>query len=209
MYDTLERIFRFTLWHKIVVFILAYKQRYPGNIVGACDLWQMFLWLYFYFEMSIYQLVDFSCWPASLVLDYFHLVFLCKYISKEAGLVYYLTAWKVPKYGVISGSYFPAFRLNTERYEVFSPNAEKYGPEITLYLNTFHALPAIVECIDLLIPFNIENLLYQVAFVAGAIENILTHLLPMHFFSNPWKHQKTVRLSDVFRVQRKGALGTN
>ena len=28
------------------------------------------------------------------------------------------TAWKVPKYGVISGPYFPAFGLNTERYEV-------------------------------------------------------------------------------------------
>ena len=28
------------------------------------------------------------------------------------------TAWKMPKYGVISGPYFPAFRLNTERYFV-------------------------------------------------------------------------------------------
>ena len=27
----------------------------------------------------------------------------------------------------------------------------------------------------------------------------LTHLFPMHPFSTPWKHQKTVRLSDVFR----------
>ena len=31
----------------------------------------------------------------------------------------------------------------------------------------------------------------------------------MHPFSSPWKHQKTVRFSDVFRGQRKGALGTN
>ena len=31
----------------------------------------------------------------------------------------------------------------------------------------------------------------------------------MHPFSTPWKHQKTVRFSDVFRGQRKGALGTN
>ena len=29
-----------------------------------------------------------------------------------------ITAWKVAKYGVISGPYFPAFGLNTERYEV-------------------------------------------------------------------------------------------
>ena len=34
------------------------------------------------------------------------------------------------KYGVISGAYFPAF----------SPNTGKYGPEITLYLGTFHAV---------------------------------------------------------------------
>ena len=34
------------------------------------------------------------------------------------------------KYGVISGSYFPVFGLNTA----------KYGPEITLYLDTFHAV---------------------------------------------------------------------
>ena len=34
---------------------------------------------------------------------------------------YKSTAWKVSKYGVISGSYFPVF-----------------GPEITRYLNTFH-----------------------------------------------------------------------
>ena len=27
----------------------------------------------------------------------------------------------------------------------------------------------------------------------------LTHYFPMHPFSNPWKHQKTVRFSDVFK----------
>ena len=40
------------------------------------------------------------------------------------------TAWKVSKYLVISGSYFP----------VFSPNTGKYGPEITPYLDSFHAV---------------------------------------------------------------------
>ena len=53
------------------------------------------------------------------------------------------------KYGVFSGPYFPAFGLNTERYavrrdteylSVFSPNAGKYGPEKTPYLDTFHAV---------------------------------------------------------------------
>ena len=42
-----------------------------------------------------------------------------------------ITAWKVPKYGVVSGLYFPIFGLNRERYGVFSPNTGKYGPEIT------------------------------------------------------------------------------
>ena len=36
------------------------------------------------------------------------------------------TSWKVSKYGVISGLYFPVFGLNTG----------KYGPEITPYLDT-------------------------------------------------------------------------
>ena len=40
------------------------------------------------------------------------------------------TAWRNSKYGVISGPYFPAFGLNTG----------KYGPKITKYLDTFHAV---------------------------------------------------------------------
>ena len=40
------------------------------------------------------------------------------------------TAWKVSKYGAISGLYFPVFRLDTG----------KYGPEITPDLDTFHAV---------------------------------------------------------------------
>ena len=41
------------------------------------------------------------------------------------------------KYGVISGPYFPEFALNME---IYCLNTGKYGPEITLYLNTFHAV---------------------------------------------------------------------
>ena len=37
---------------------------------------------------------------------------------------------KMSKYGVISGPHFPVFGLNTG----------KYGPEITPYLDTFHAV---------------------------------------------------------------------
>ena len=34
-------------------------------------------------------------------------------------------------------------------------------------------------------------------------------MFPKHPLSTPWKHQKTLRFSDVFRGYRKGALGTN
>ena len=51
---------------------------------------------------------------------------LTKYLKKSSCF----TAWKVSKYGVISGPYFP----------VFSPNTGKYGPEITPYLDTLHAV---------------------------------------------------------------------
>ena len=40
------------------------------------------------------------------------------------------TAWKVSKYGVFSGPYFPVFGLNTG----------KYGPEKTPYLDTFYTV---------------------------------------------------------------------
>ena len=54
------------------------------------------------------------------------------------------TAWKVSKYRVISGPYFPVFGLNTDIYGVnkkiygvFSPNTGKYGPEITQIVGQF------------------------------------------------------------------------
>ena len=74
------------------------------------------------------------------------------------------TAWKVSKYGVISGPYLPVFSPKTGKYrlhllelqficvlsflhiisntawKVSKPNTGKYGPEITPYLDTFHAM---------------------------------------------------------------------
>ena len=44
--------------------------------------------------------------------------------------VFFITVWKVSKYGVISGPYFPVFALNTG----------KHGPEINQYLDIFHVL---------------------------------------------------------------------
>ena len=60
------------------------------------------------------------------------------------------TEWKVSKYRVLSGPYFPAFGLNTERYGEIRSNTERYGEmrrdtgkcraEKTPYLDTFHAV---------------------------------------------------------------------
>ena len=70
------------------------------------------------------------------------------------------------KCGVFSGPYFPAFGLNAERYEVslvFSPNAGKYGPEKTPYLDTFHAVKG--KVIYLLFVYswlkNIKTIIYK------------------------------------------------
>ena len=48
-----------------------------------------------------------------------------------------------PNKEFFSGPYFPAFGLNTRdtKYlSVLSPNAGKYGPEKTTYLDTFHVV---------------------------------------------------------------------
>ena len=54
-------------------------------------------------------------------------------------IVWVLTALKVSKCGDFSGPYFPEFGLE------FSPNTGKYGPEITPYLDTFHAVTPVKE----------------------------------------------------------------
>ena len=53
------------------------------------------------------------------------------------------------KYGVISGPYFPVFGpyLSFQYLSVFSPNTGKYGPEITPYLDNFHAMSITVKVI--------------------------------------------------------------
>ena len=52
-------------------------------------------------------------WPRSS--NYWRNSFFKEYPNISFG---FITAWKVSKYGVISGLYFPAFGLNTEIYAV-------------------------------------------------------------------------------------------
>ena len=57
-------------------------------------------------------------------------------------------AWKVSKYEVFPGPYFPVFGLNTEVYSVnlrIQYENRKYGPEKTPYLDTFHIVPHLLS----------------------------------------------------------------
>ena len=63
---------------------------------------------------------------------------LKKSLMENFSLHFIDTTWKVSKYGVISGPYFP-----TKYLSVFSPNAGKYEPEITPYFYIFHAVDRI------------------------------------------------------------------
>ena len=56
-----------------------------------------------------------------------------------------ITAWKVSKYGVFLVRIFPHsdwIGRDTKHLSVFSPNAGKYGPEKTSYLDIFHTVHA-------------------------------------------------------------------
>ena len=58
-----------------------------------------------------------------------------RYLEHQRPYRFAFTAYKMYKYGVISGPHFPVFGLNTG----------KYGPEITPFLDTFHAVIGLVE----------------------------------------------------------------
>ena len=79
-------------------------------------------------------------WFIAIIFSHYQRVALIKHLIISCGRDT-CTAWKLIKYGVFSGPYFPAFGLNTERYlSLFSPNVGKYGQEKTPCLNTFHAV---------------------------------------------------------------------
>ena len=78
------------------------------------------------------------------------------------------------KYGVISGPYFPVFGpyLSFQYLSVFSPNTGKYGPEITPYLDSFHAMSITMKVIkchtaellkDTMISFFGKKILYSLS----------------------------------------------
>ena len=59
----------------------------------------------------------------------------------SAAILQQITAWKVSKCGVFSGSYFPAFGLNTERYAVNVTTTGQcvYEPRFTTQGHSLHS----------------------------------------------------------------------
>ena len=61
----------------------------------------------------------------------YYITFILSFCNWQYIIIFVcITVWKVSEYGDISGPYFSVIRLNTG----------KYIPEITPYLETFHAL---------------------------------------------------------------------
>ena len=86
-----------------------------------------------------------------------------------------------------------------------SPNAGKYKPEITPYLNTFHAVISIQKCLNLLkLKFKCKLPNYNCSTVAL----ILNLFHTIDFFLNPLKISENVWFS-VFRRYRKGKVTQN
>ena len=104
---------------------------------------------------------------------------------------------KVSKYGVFPGPYFPAYgeilRIswkcpNTEIFTtylfVFSPNAGKYGPAKTPYLDTFHAVIYFTHLF--LIAQHVNTFSHYCYYCVTDEENILTSSLFFKILTVNW-----------------------
>ena len=95
------------------------------------------------FSSSKFRKIYFFTLFLLFFFSFLHVILWCKIISWfwnqklwfQVHVIASIHCVKVSKYGVISGPYFP----------VFSPNTEKYGPEITPYMDTFH----VVLCVNM------------------------------------------------------------
>ena len=85
---------------------------YTGEYLGSCQVSMMVLFTKIINDFQ--PLSIFTKW--SIIYTWLSSVLNTTLIHYK--LYKSSTAWKVSKYGVISGPYFHAFRLNTERYEV-------------------------------------------------------------------------------------------
>ena len=107
------------------------------------------------------------------------------------------TAWKVPKYAVISGPYFPALswiRRDISYLSVFRPNVGKHGPEITRSLATFYAVWE--GCFDLLILLlrKVSKIKLSFMLVALLLITYLGHIWTSNFLRYCWYSFRNVKL---------------
>ena len=109
-----------TMKYWIFLFLVSCQEKFPPVLLNIIFLGSAVQ------EIESWKNVKFSF----SFFDFFFFFFFLIFALKTYSTLKRLTAWKVSKYRVISGPYFP----------VFSPNIEKYGPEITPYLDTFHAV---------------------------------------------------------------------
>ena len=114
-----------------------------------------------------------------------------------------IPTWKVSKYGVISGLYFLAFGLNTKNTTeylflfLFSPNARKYGPEITPYLGTFQAVETYSNFYKLI------HVLLQACFITRHFfKNVCDNLQ----CSNRWGENFWKNVACCWKVEAKSGL---
>ena len=76
------------------------------------------------------------------------------FAGKSAPAQNVITAWKVSKYGVLSGPYFHVLELNTG----------KYGLEKTQHLNTFHAVYAATFVVPIGVKRCIESINFELPY---------------------------------------------
>ena len=103
-------------------FYWLYSQSYLQNfsIQWSIPLQKKFLWWRHNFSKVFLARNIFALFFTQLFFSYlsFVLLVLIKHLNKSELIKYQNTAWKVSKYGVFSGLYFPVFRLNTGIYSV-------------------------------------------------------------------------------------------
>ena len=116
-----------------------------------------------------------------------------------------MLGWSLRKEGPYLELFWATFSLiGTEYGEIRSLRINyecgKIPTRITLNTDTFHAVDINQRNdIDLLLNMLFNNYDDKIRYVNPLL----------HSFSTPWKHQKSLKFSDVFERQRKGALEAN
>ena len=110
-----------------------------------------------------------------------------------------ITAWKVSKYGVFSGPYFPVFWLIYGVNLRIQSEYKKYGPKKTLYLDTFHVVDLVTATTFFFkkknnFKFRAKFVVFNVSFIE--IINIeKAQLWLLRFYGNSFQKKRTEMFS--------------